>query len=162
MPGTDKQQVFMDRYGTVWDWLDDVLVKCPHCGNQARSQSQSFFNNTPLSRETDKSRRFSCLSCGSSRNWHWDTFGVVHEPVDPFTGYDLWLQSRISQGVVYVYNEYHLDVLREFVSSGVRGPIGFPGGLRNRTYFSRLPAWIKAAGNRDTIVRELDKLERTI
>ena len=74
--------------------------------------------------------------------------------IDPYFGLDLYLQVNIKENVFWVYNIDHLKYLRHYVSSTLRE--GY--GRHKYSLITNLPQWIKAAKNRELIVKKLDFL----
>ena len=80
------------------------------------------------------------------------TFGT--DGRDPYLRLPLRLQARTRHGVLYAYNAAHLDWIEAFVAAPLRERrIG--DGRANRSIASRLPAWVKAAKNREEVLRAL-------
>ena len=87
-------------------------------------------------------------------------------PEDPFFGLPLLLQAPCCDEVLWAFNSRHLEVLGALVGASVRerereararGEV-----VSNSTLLAKLPRWMKAAKNRDAVVRCIDKLrERT-
>ncbi|MBO9555970.1 hypothetical protein [Cellulomonas sp.] len=77
--------------------------------------------------------------------------------VPRFRGLDLWLQTPCEGHVLWAYDEAHLDYLERYVAAGLREQE--PG---NASVASRLPAWIKASKNRDSVGRALSRLRATV
>jgi hypothetical protein len=80
------------------------------------------------------------------------------EPRDPWFGLPLLLDGRCSHGRVWAYNPRHLAELRRFVSATVRKRAAAVNG----SFVSRLPAWMKAAGNREAVLRCIDRIQAGI
>jgi hypothetical protein len=76
-------------------------------------------------------------------------------PVDPVFGLALWFTAPFKREVVWAYNLEHVRFLREYIDADLRERI--PN--RNSSLASRLPAWMKAAKNRDALVAILDGLD---
>jgi len=74
--------------------------------------------------------------------------------LDPHFGMNLFLAHSGSLGTLWAYNARHLHVLTGYVQAKLRTRTG--GG--NSSMFSRLPAWIKLAKNRERVAKGLAKL----
>jgi len=74
--------------------------------------------------------------------------------IDPFLGLRLALIENTRHGVVWVYGADHLDHLKRYISAQLR-----EGTISKWSYFSRLPTWIKAAKNREMVLKAIKKLE---
>lgn len=63
--------------------------------------------------------------------------------------------------MIVAYHPQHLAELKQFIQADLRErhkDICY----RNRSYFSRLPAWIKSARHRKEILKAIDRLEQMI
>ena len=80
---------------------------------------------------------------------------------DPYLRLPLQLQTRTRHGVLYAYNAAHLDWIEAFVAAPLRER-RIDRGMANRSIASRLPTWIKAAKNRDDVLRALGRLRRCL
>ncbi|MDS7956618.1 MULTISPECIES: hypothetical protein [unclassified Acinetobacter] len=76
---------------------------------------------------------------------------------DPYYAYRLFLNIAVRQGQICVYNPTHLEILKKFIQADLRER-KFPN--YNRSYFSRLPAWIKSTRNRKEILKAILRLEQ--
>ncbi len=95
-----------------------------------------------------------CDGCGAvTRHGVRRVLGTGTPAGPQFRGLDLWLQTPCEGRVLWAYDGEHLDYLERYVAAGLREQE--PG---NASLASRLPAWIKAAKNRDTVGRALLRL----
>jgi len=76
------------------------------------------------------------------------------DAVDPHFGMPLFLIHGSRLGAVWAYNERHLSELIAYVQATLR--VRQCAG--NRSMFSRLPAWMKLAKNRGSVLKSLQKL----
>lgn len=76
---------------------------------------------------------------------------------DPFFGYRLLLTTETRNGLIFVYNIEQLHCLKDYISANLRERTYHN---TNKTYFNRLPAWIKSARNRKEILKALLRLEQ--
>lgn len=76
---------------------------------------------------------------------------------DPFFGYRLALTAETRNGLIFVYNLEQLNCLKAYISADQRQRTYLN---TNKTYFNRLPAWIKSARNRKEIFKALLRLEQ--
>ena len=141
------------------DFGDEILVVCPQCRECAllvRFERESV----------NWGNRLVCHHCGHSRDWRVRRRDrVVFPGSGPHLVYGLetWLQVRCWGEVLWAFNREHLEFLRSFVSSDLRKRPRVPNhGWANRSLESRLPRWIKAAKNREIVLRKLDELERQL
>lgn len=78
---------------------------------------------------------------------------------DPHFGMPLWLVDSGRHGSIWAYNAAHIAVLKAYVGATLRERSHEAG---NASMISRLPAWMKAAKNRDAVIQRLGKLERQL
>ena len=85
-------------------------------------------------------------------------------PVDPWLQCELWLSAPFRGEILWAYNAAHLAFLREYVAAVLRerSPDKDPTQVKNASVASTLPAWIKAAGNREALLVLIDELARTL
>lgn len=75
--------------------------------------------------------------------------------------FEFFLQAPTRHGIIVAYNPQHLVELKKFIQADLRErhkDICY----RNRSYFSRLPAWIKSARHRNEILKVIARLEQMI
>lgn len=77
--------------------------------------------------------------------------------IDPYCTYPLFLNIAVRQGQICAYNPTHLEILKNFIQADLRER-KFPN--YNRSYVSRLPAWIKSTRNRKEILKAILRLEQ--
>jgi len=144
-----------DRGGD--DWVGPVVITghraCGHCGHHIRvSRSHpSRPGSVPktLQAACPQCRRTQEITVTMLPSWPADRC------IDPHFGLALQLSAATRQGVIWAYNERHLAALQAYVAAQLRVRRG--GG--NGAMFSRYPAWIKAAKNRDLVLKALSRLE---
>lgn len=131
----EKAVVRADDFDTPKHEISEVKIVCTRCG----------FNKTleNLSKRTDpKQKRGNVLIFGS--------------PVDPFFHLPVWLQADFSGEVLWAYNLEHLDFLAAHVGAKLRERNGFQ--FQVRSIGARLPRWVTSAGNREAVLKALEKL----
>jgi hypothetical protein len=149
---------------TIHTFADEFLVVCPRCSRRARVQA------TTASRPA----RLTCIECGTSKFFASREKGVLvsndssrwpkgqyalGDAADPYFHLPLWLQIPCAAGVIWAFNERHLDYLYEYVSAEDRHrPFRASSEPRNALLESRLPRWMKLAKNRAEIVSAIGKL----
>lgn len=75
-------------------------------------------------------------------------------------GLPLWLTVQCCGGkTLWALNRTHLDLLQEYVGARLRERGPQPGGM---TLVARLPNWLKAAGNRDEVLRAISRLRASV
>lgn len=130
-----------------------ILVECPACGACAVTESMS----------TDApgwfgARRLTCTRCGLHRRWNERsiTRRSSREAVDDYFGLPLHLRARCRRGMLWAFDQAHLDWLELFVAAPLRGRAQrIDGGWSNGSAASRMPAWIKAASSREDVLKAI-------
>ncbi|MCB1503435.1 MAG: hypothetical protein KDJ47_00510 [Hyphomicrobiaceae bacterium] len=146
---------------SLLDFIDCIDVACPRCGHHAlvrmeRRQGTGIVTSPPA--------RLSCHHCGLIRTQRRDKtsmwrYSLRADGRDPYFGIQLWLQEPTRHGLVFAYNEAHLQVLETFVGAELRER-NASRAIRwnNRSMASRLPRWMKRAQNRDEMLATLARL----
>ncbi len=139
------------------DWRGPVSISgrrpCGFCGHKWLSVEKVYASRPA---NPPKPLPGLCPRCGHttkiSGEWH-----RVHsaEAADPHFGLPLRLTTTTRLGPVWVYNGRHLLALQDYVQATLRER----NGSSNRSMFSRLPAWMKLARNRETMLRALKRLQ---
>jgi hypothetical protein len=149
----------LDRGRPLELYTDLIYVVCPKCDSQAVSVPRPGLPELRYYSETRfRPRRLSCGACGTTREWTAAQKGSalvgvrLGGPDDPFFGLPLWLQTPCRGEILWAYNERHLDALEAHVAATLREHVGPMGML------GRLPAWIKAAGNREDVLKAIGRL----
>ncbi len=147
-------------------FADEFLVHCPRCNSCARIVPMLAENgvlNINL-------RRLLCATCTYMNEWHGpagiykyratpdhDLSGVlIGAPVDWFFQQPLWLQRPCSGKILWAYNRRHLSYLKRYIEADLRDECSYP----NTGLARYLPQWMKAAKNRDAILRCIEKIEQ--
>lgn len=166
LPVTKPQTLRAPREPVTLDsFADEFAVVCPRCSARALVQAST----------ASRPARLTCAKCGLSKMWMSTTKGVMTsrnarqwpkgqyalgDAADPYFHLPLWLQIACSAGLVWAFNERHLEFLLSYVAAESRGrPSRMPANLRNALLESRLPRWMKLAQNRVEIVAAIRKLE---
>lgn len=139
------------------DWVGPVVIKgyraCGQCGY--RISSARSLPSCPAS--LPKTAKVTCAQCRQPQEI--DVAVLPDWPpdrcIDPHLGLPLLLSAATRHGVIWAYNERHLAELKGYVAARLR----IRRGTGNGTMFSRYPAWIKAAKNRDLVLKALGRLE---
>ncbi|WP_139920548.1 hypothetical protein [Hymenobacter sp. DG01] len=153
------------EYRSLAEFMTEISVECPRCGSKAQVTS-SYSNIWEAS--------FLCHGCLFHRIWDGDanSFVTAHSnyeqyegiltgpPVDSFFRYPLWYQTGYKGEVLYAYNLAHLAWLKQFLGAGLRERTQTPYGWSNQSLQNRLPHWMLAAKNRDSIIRKIMALEK--
>jgi hypothetical protein len=146
---------FIDTRETLYYFIDEYLVVCPQCDACAQilpldADSQNLFDP----------RRVTCTVCSYSKDWQGTSVGIGGYACDGYFGLSLWLQTELSDGILWFHNLRHLQYVEAFVRATVRERRTDLHGCRNASVISRLPNWVKAAKNRRHILKAIDSLKR--
>jgi hypothetical protein len=152
---------YIDDGHRLYAYADLLYVECPGCGERAVVVPRPGLPDLRYHSELlYRPRRLSCTGCGTTREWTAERRGnalvgvQLGGPGDPFFGLPLWLQTPCRGRVLWAYNERHLDTLEAYVAAGLRERAAWP----TMSMLARLPAWIKAAGNRDDVLKAIKRL----
>lgn len=129
---------FRDTGETLYGLRSEVLVVCPSCGSCARVAEA----------------RGVCPSCAWTAVPSEDRF-TTGAPRDPYLDLPLWLVTDVGGETLWAFNAEHLDLLQSYVSATLRERV--PERERY-TLVERLPAWVKAAKNRDAVLAGIARL----
>lgn len=155
-PSPKGQRRFFDA-GTKFNYSDEALVNCPKCGGVGRTGYVGASGKSP------PTRQFTCSRC-SHRIVSPDggqAYGRRSDPHDPYLRLRLHLQVRTRHGVLFAYNEAHLDAMEGFIAAELRERRRDEFGWR-KSSMARLPAWVKAAKNREDVLRALARIRRRL
>jgi hypothetical protein len=136
-------------------FLDRILVDCPRCGGLAIVTLEEDPGTGHIGWATDRRhvpRRVVCTACAFNRRQKWRAWAA------PAMGLALRLCAESRHGLLVAYNEAHLDYIESYVRDPLRREAVEPGGFRNRSIASRLPRWVKAAGNRDEVLKLIARM----
>ncbi|MEU8660875.1 hypothetical protein [Actinoplanes philippinensis] len=132
---------------------EDIDVVCPRCSARAVVTTRPVEGLRVLSWP----RRFVCTACVSTASWpSADPSSCWGGPEDPFFRFRLWRTAELRSGrILWAFNAAHLTLLEDFVGARLRerGP-----AAGHMTMIARLPAWMKAAKNRDEVSRALARM----
>ena len=113
---------------------------------------------TPARHVDFADRRLVCEACGLTRDQPATPMGVIN---DPWMGRPPRLRAETRHGTLVAWNEDHLDYLEHYLAGGLREEApASKGGVRNASIVSRLPAWAKAAKNRDEVLKAIARVRR--
>ena len=155
-----KNERFLDTGTKIYDFYEEFLVVCPRCAKMAKVViDEAEFAKLPTRKLLKYRNRFFgprrliCLNCTHRDVWH-GTQVVTGGNVDWYFRLPLWLEIPCCGEVLWAYNGRHLELIENYVAAK----------LRERTvegrnsFLSKLPKWIKAAKNRDQILKAIAKL----
>lgn len=143
---------FQDSGQTLYEMLDEFLVRCPRCQRSARVFSLGEPKPTLFG-----PKRLVCANCGYSKDWKKSAV-CLGSPVDAYFRQPLSLQTPCSGHTLWAYNEKHLKYLEDFIRANLRERT--PGHTRSMA--SRLPAWMKSAKNREDVLKGIERLKQKL
>ena len=156
-----KARVIHDDRKGLFSVADEFLVVCPGCKSCASIRWRDPQDHTLFA-----PRRFVCEKCGMAKDWtgnsiNWgSTYGP---PMDPVFRFPLWLQAPCCGQTLWAYNPKHLTFIAQYVAADLRQrKPDKQHGWCNRSLASRLPRWIIARKNRETILRTIAKLKKRL
>lgn len=174
-----KGSRFRDPGVRLWHFATEILVRCPRCDGRAlvAVHPDHRDGHTYAVGWLTAPHRLTCPGCAHVAEWgprRWQSGAgdayftrggplVVPElggPDDPYFGLPLWLRRPCCGRVLWAYNVPHLELLEAYVAAAQRER---PTPAGSQTLLERLPAWMKAAGNRAEVlaaIRELRDGER--
>lgn len=129
--------------------------RCAKCGGQWLYAREKLVNSGALPQFIEKQ----CTYCNHTTQFHQYQQYFEYENKIGFTafGLELYLKTPTRWGELFVYNQEQLSALKSFIQAPLRERTQSAG---NSSYFSRLPAWIKSARNRQEILKALLRLEQ--
>jgi hypothetical protein len=138
---------------TLFDFGREFLVVCPNCSQQAivRDRGEAVTPRVALT----------CARCGHSQMRDAETVSLGG-PVDGFFQQPLWLQAPCCGETLWAYNAAHLGYIEDYVRATLREHVRRPAGWRNQALRNRLPRWMKAAGNREAILKCIERLREKL
>jgi len=162
MPLAKAPTRFLDDGRRVIHFFERILVTCPECSRAAQvTRIAEPEEDFPLYAP----RRLTCFGCGyyaDRRGNNYSQRNIIDGAVvDPYFEIPLWLQMRTRHGLVYAYNAQHLEWLESFVAADLRERRQSDDGWVS-SMASRLPRWVKAASNREEVLRSLTRLRRRL
>lgn len=104
-----------------------------------------------------------CGRCGRSQSVavHWAADADVTRCVEPFFGLPLaWREPCRNGREIWVFSAQHLLELKRYVLSTLRERER--ECTHNRSYFMRLPGWVKSAKHRTEVLAAIGRIEKRI
>lgn len=153
------------------DFIERIDVLCPKC--QKKALVIGAMANASRD-EIEERVRFSCSSCGyairlantpkvlfyqNSRGKA--VYGRVlrmNAPIDPFFGFSVWYQMDTVHGLIWAYNEQHLEVIERHIKDQHRRRSGIL--YMNRSIGSRLPKGVSSSKNRDYLLKLIQRAKK--
>jgi predicted RNA-binding Zn-ribbon protein involved in translation (DUF1610 family) len=148
----------------LYQFAKDILVVCPQCSEQAIVRTGDF----EALKKSQYDIKVVCTSCGynktlekvSPRKEPKQKRGnvlIFGAPIDPFFHLPVWLQADFSGQTLWAYNHEHLEFLAEHVGAKLRERNTSP--RMSRSIGARLPRWMTTAGNREAVLKAIEKLK---
>ncbi|MEZ5427849.1 MAG: hypothetical protein R2747_16385 [Pyrinomonadaceae bacterium] len=151
-----KGERFLDEGVRIYEFYDEFLVVCPKCGALARVVPVEIdwekFNDKLFA-----PRRLICSKCVCRKNWNGRQISVGGN-FDWYFRLPLWLAVPCGGETLWAYNREHLELIEDYVSAKLRERTKKGGN----SFLSRLPKWIKAAKNRDQVLKAIGRLKGKI
>ncbi len=146
---------FQDKSESIYAFMDKTFVECPRCGSCAVSTLLDEADDDWFS-----PRRLTCTGC--AYNAKWKSRNILRQwrlGRDDYFGLPLWLQTECRGELLWAYNERHLRLIEDIARATLRersqdGKYGWS----NQSLLSRLPAWVKAAKNREHVLNAIERL----
>jgi hypothetical protein len=133
-----------------------VKSRCRNCGFKWLKKTVRF---EALKSEFSRSALVPCPSCGLVEDigmrFSIERFGSA---IDPAFGLPLWLQVPCCGHVLWAFNKDHLSKLRQYTAAELRERVG----VISWSVFSRLPAWMTSAKNRNAVLKGIGRLEEKL
>ena len=143
---------FQDSGQTLYEMMDEFLVRCPRCQRSARAFSLGEKKTALFG-----PKRLVCANCGYSKDWQKGAV-CIGGPIDAYFRQPLWLQTPCCGETLWAYNEKHLKLLEDYISADLRERT--PGHTRSMA--SRLPTWMKSAKNREDVLKGIERLKQKL
>jgi len=140
------------------EWVGPVCMTgrrpCGHCGHKWLQPSRT---QASWPRSVITSLEAECPHCKRTTTVPVNTVPVRNgsEAIDPHFGQPLLFVDEGRHGCLWAYNLNHLDELRRYVAATLRERSSDAG---NKSMASRLPAWIKSAKNRASVLKRIKRL----
>ncbi|WP_415871268.1 hypothetical protein [Acinetobacter pittii] len=158
----DYMSYYFNLNETMAEWSGacevKINAKCTICKEGKYKYLRQYARKSLIPREIVVSCNF-CLRENRFDDSTYTLRKISYSKVgfDPYYAYRLFLNIAVRQGQICVYNPTHLEILKKFIQADLRER-KFPN--YNRSYFSRLPAWIKSTRNRKEILKAILRLEQ--
>ncbi|TGE21011.1 hypothetical protein [Hymenobacter metallicola] len=146
---------YTERAADAVAYRVSIKRNCDTCGKEVATV-------IPRSRQKVDTLAVVCPHCGVTRTYqprneaHRLTYQASGPGVDPIFNLPLWLQADVKGQVLWAYNRSHLNDIKRYVASHLRER-NIAG---HNTMVERLPQFIKAAKNREAVLKAIEKLER--
>ena len=144
-------------------FADVFYVQCPVCGGcatvrkiepeQAHGYVLHKVSGLDIWYGVPYFARLICTRCAHLKDIKTDGAGLG-DATDWYFNLPLWFQMPCCGKTLWAYNRPHLAYLKRYVEADLRDECSYP----NSGLARYLPQWLKAAKNRDEVLRGLHKL----
>jgi DNA-directed RNA polymerase subunit RPC12/RpoP len=153
----------------VYDFIKDILVVCPSCSGKALVIASEH----PFQQSNKLEIKLICPDCGHNRKLEekqdvvlfadapkkiTGSHIIIGDAIDPYFHLPLWLMADCCGNTLWAYNLEHLEFLKQHVAAGLRERN--TQVKANKSLGSRLPKWMTAAKNRETVLKAIDLLKK--
>ena len=152
---------FVDTWESLSAFQDVVFVVCPKCGACAKQIRTKELD----ANRTAYVRNLTCAACGLARKGGalilpGSNLPVAYPSKPPEL--DLWLQTPCCGETLWAFNLRHIETIESYVRAGLREQHKIDDHWSNTTFVNRLPQWIKAAKNREDILKGIARLKEKL
>jgi hypothetical protein len=134
--------------------ISPVDANCGYCGSTLKNESR-------LVNKFQSKMKIFCKVCKQERIYqakYVKTYANDKQATDPYFGMQLWLQTSVDDNILWAYNFEHLTYIKEYVEAKLREAVA--GGKYSLAW--KLPKFIKAAKNRQKILKAIKRLEKKV
>jgi hypothetical protein len=133
----------------------ELKCSCSHCASELRV-------NIPKVNVKKETIAVKCDNCGSTEEYaprnivqEWK-FNSTGKPSDSYFGLPFWLSENFKGNILWAFNYYHLEYLKNYISAELRERNGRLGW----TMVEKLPDWIKSAKNRTSLIKLISEMQK--
>lgn len=154
----------------LYDFLKhDILVICPQCEKKAIVKTADFTFGNP---DNEQNIKLVCVFCGHSQRLSEKPISacksgqnnakisreyIFGAAIDPFFHLPLWLSVPFEENILWAYNQQHLSFLSQHIAAKLRERKGEK--MSNKSLESRLPKWMTAKKNRESVLKKTEELQ---
>lgn len=153
----------------IYDFIKDILVVCPTCSKSAIVRT----SKQPIINLNEKEIKVVCTHCGlnkrleekpsailfsSSDKTTTGNYIIIGAAVDPYFHLPLWLTTNCCDNILWAYNHEHLKFIEQHVDAKLRERN--TAEMKNNSIGSRLPRWMTATKNRETVLKAIKQLQQ--
>jgi hypothetical protein len=134
---------------------DRILVDCPRCGGLAVVTLEEDLGTGHIGWAIDRRhapRRVVCTACAFNRRQSRRAWAR------PAMGLPLRLYAESRHGPLVTPSTRRISITSNPMCAIRFAAKPWPGGFRNRSIASRLPRWVKSAGNRDEVLKLIARM----